>query len=123
MPRMKKYATVDAYLADVPAGERAALEKLRRTVKSVVPDAGEKISYGMPAFTYHGNLLYYGVFKDHLSLFPGSKSVLKTFAAELKGFETSAGATIRFGVDKPIPAALIKKIVRARMAENLARSP
>jgi uncharacterized protein YdhG (YjbR/CyaY superfamily) len=119
---MKKYTTVDEYLADVPARERAVLKKIRATVKSVAPEAGEKISYGMPAFTYHGNLLYYGAMKSHLSLFPGSKSVIKTFAAELKPFDASSPGTIRFTVDKPLPATLIKKIVRARMAENRARA-
>jgi uncharacterized protein YdhG (YjbR/CyaY superfamily) len=118
---MKKYATVDEYLADVPAKERAVLKKFRATVKSVAPDAREKISYGMPAFTYHGNLLYYGAMKNHLSLFPGSKSVVKTFATELEPFDASSPGTIRFTADKPLPLALIKKIVRARMAENRAR--
>lgn len=119
---MKKYATVDDYLADVPAKERAVLNKIRATVKSVVPEAGEKISYGMPAFTYHGNLLYYGAMKTHLSLFPGSKSVVKELAAEISRYGTTSAGTIRFKVDKPLPATLIKKIVRARMAENRARA-
>ena len=118
---MKKYATVEDYLADVPVKERAVLEKLRKTIRSVAPDASEKISYGIPTFIYHGNLVHYAAFKNHLSFYPGSRKVTKRFAAELKGFETSEGATIRFLVDKPIPATLIKKIVRARIAENLAR--
>jgi uncharacterized protein YdhG (YjbR/CyaY superfamily) len=119
---MKKYATVDEYLADVAAKERAILRKIRGTVKSIVPEAGEKISYGMPAFTYHGNLLYYGAMKSHLSLFPGSKSVIEKFATELKPFDASSPGTIRFTADKPLPVALLKKIVRARMAENRARA-
>lgn len=121
MPGMKKYETVEAYLADVPAKERAVLKKIRAAVKEVLPDAGEKISYGMPAFTYHGNLLYYAAMKNHLSLFPGSKSVVKKFATELKQFDAKEG-TIRFTVDKPLPVTLIKKIAKARAAENRARS-
>jgi uncharacterized protein YdhG (YjbR/CyaY superfamily) len=119
---MKKYATVDDYLADVPTKERAVLKKIRATVKSVVPEAGEKISYGMPAFTYHGNLLYYGAMKTHLSLFPGSKSVVKEFQTEISQYGTTSAGTIRFKADKPLPATLIKKIVRARIAENRARA-
>jgi uncharacterized protein YdhG (YjbR/CyaY superfamily) len=118
---MKKYTTVDEYLADVPAKERAVLKKIRATVKSVVPEAGEKISYGMPAFTYHGNLLYYGAMKNHLSLFPGSKSVVKKYEAEIKRYGTTSAGTIRFQVDKPLPATLIKKIVQTRIGENRAR--
>ena len=119
---MKKYATVDDYLADVPAKQRAVLKKIRATVKSVAPEVGEKISYGMPAFTYHGNLLYYGAMKTHLSLFPGSKSVVKKYDAEIKRYGTTSAGTIRFQADKPLPATLIRKIVRARMAENRARA-
>ena len=123
MADMKKHASVDAYLAGVPAKERAVLEKIRATVLSVAPDAGEKISYGMPTFTYNGkHLVYYGAMKKHLSLFPGSKAVLKEFSAELKPFDTSGRGTIRFTVDKPLPMTLVKKIVRARMAENEART-
>jgi len=118
---MKRHATVQAYLADVPPKERAVLKKIRAAVLSVVPDAGEKISYGMPAFTYHGNLLYYAAMKNHLSLFPGSKSVVRKFAAELKEFDAKEG-TIRFTVDKPLPMTLIKKIAKARAAENRARA-
>ncbi|HLW18292.1 MAG TPA: DUF1801 domain-containing protein [Actinomycetota bacterium] len=121
MAAMKKYASVAAYLADVPPKERAILKKIRAAVLSVVPEAGEKISYGMPAFTYHGNLLYYGAMKDHLSLFPGSKSVVRNFAAELKPFDAKEG-TIRFTVEKPLPLTLVKKIAKARAAENRARS-
>ncbi len=120
MAAMKKYGSVEAYLADVPPKERAILTKIRAAVLSVVPEAGEKISYGIPAFTYHGNLLYYGAMKNHLSMFPGSKSVVKRFAAELKAFDAKEG-TIRFTVDKPLPMTLVKKIAKARAAENEAR--
>jgi len=122
MAAVKKYASVEAYLADVPPKERAALKKIRAAVLSVLPDAGERISYGMPAFTYHGNLLYYAAMKDHLSLFPGSKSVVRKFAAELKAFYASSPGTIRFTVEKPLPLTLIKKIAKARAAENRARA-
>jgi len=121
MGAMKKPATVEAYLAAVPAKDRAVLEKIRGAVKSVVPDAEEKISYGMPMFVWNGHLVYYGAMKKHLSLFPGSKAVLKKFATELEPFDASSPGTIRFTADKPVPLTLVKKIVRARMAENRAR--
>jgi len=121
MAGMKKYETVDAYLADVQPKERAVLKKIRAAVKSVAPEADEKISYGIPAFTWNGHLVYYGAMKDHLSLFPGSKAVLNKFAKELKAFDSSGKGTIRFTAEKPLPLTLVKKIVRARMAENRAR--
>ncbi|HJT37868.1 MAG TPA: DUF1801 domain-containing protein [Actinomycetota bacterium] len=121
MAAMKKHETVDAYLADVPPKERAILKHIRSTVRSVVPDAQEKISYGMPAFTYHGNLLYYAAAKNHLSLFPGSKSVIKKFSKELTPFDATEG-TIRFTVENPLPQTLIKKIAKERAAENRARA-
>jgi len=119
---MKKYESVEAYLAEVPPKDRAVLEKIRSAVRSLVPDAEEKISYGIPAFVWHGNLVYYGAMKKHLSLFPGSKAVIKQFAAELKPFDATSTGTIRFTADKPLPMLLVKKIVRARMAENRARA-
>jgi uncharacterized protein YdhG (YjbR/CyaY superfamily) len=121
VPATKKHETVDAYLAGVPPKERAILKQIRSSVRSVLPDAQEKISYGMPAFTYHGNLLYYAAAKNHLSLFPGSKSVIKKFARELKPFDATEG-TIRFTVDNPLPQTLIKKIAKERAAENRART-
>ena len=121
MAEMKKYETVEAYLADVPAKQRAVLKEIRAAVKEVLPGAGEKISYGMPAFTFHGNLLYYGAMKNHLSLFPGSKDVLKKFARELAPFDSSGKGTIRFTVENPLPITLVKKIAKMRAAENKAR--
>jgi uncharacterized protein YdhG (YjbR/CyaY superfamily) len=118
---MKKYPSVEAYLADVSPKDRAVLQKIRATVRSVVPDAEEKISYGIPAFIWHGNLVYYGAMKKHLSLFPGSKAVIKKFETELEPFDATSTGTIRFSADKPLPMTLVKKIVRARMAENRAR--
>jgi uncharacterized protein YdhG (YjbR/CyaY superfamily) len=117
---MEKPGSVDEYLASLPDDKRTALEKLRKTIRSAAPMATEKISYGMPAFHHRGNLVYYAAFKDHCSLFPGSKKVLADHADELAGFETTKG-TIHFTVDEPLPAALIKKIVKERIAENEAK--
>jgi uncharacterized protein YdhG (YjbR/CyaY superfamily) len=112
---------VDEYLAGVPEPARTTLNKIRAIIRSVVPpEATEYISYGMPAFQYKGPLFAYAAFKDHCSLFPMGSSVIVAFKEELKGFETAKG-TIRFPVDKPPAATLIKKLVKARIAQNEAK--
>lgn len=109
--------TVDEYLACVPEPARSTLKKIRATIRSAVPaEATEAISYRMPAFKYKGLLMWYAAFADHCSLFPGS-SVIAAFKNELKGYSVSKG-TIRFPTDKPLPAALVKKLVKARLAEK-----
>ena len=112
--------SVEDYLASLPAGSRAALEKLRKTIKAAAPEATEGISYQMPAFKDHGRVLvYYAAFKDHYSLFPASTAVMEALEDELKPYISGKG-TIRFEADKPLPAALVRKIVRARLKENAA---
>ncbi len=108
---------MDEYLARVPEPARSTLNKMRALIRSVAPsEATETISYGMPAFKYKGVLVWFAAFSNHCSLFPGS-SVIEAFKNELKGFSTSKG-TIHFPVDKPLPAALVKKLVKARVAQN-----
>ncbi len=110
--------SVDEYLARVPEPARSTLNKVRATIRSAVPpEATEAISYGMPAFKYKGPLVAFAAFSDHCSLFPMGPSAIEAFKNELKGYQTSKG-TIRFPLDKPLPAALVKKLVRARIAEN-----
>ena len=112
--------TVDEYLASVPEPARSTLKHVRATIRSVAPaEATEAISYRIPAFKYKGMLMWYAAFADHCSLFPGA-SVIAAFKDELKGYSVSKG-TIRFPVDKPLPAALVKKLVKARIAENEGR--
>jgi uncharacterized protein YdhG (YjbR/CyaY superfamily) len=113
---------VDKYLAAVPEEKRALLEKLRQTIRAVVPDAEEILWYQMPAFKFEGRpLVTFAAFKNHCSLFPMSGAIIKAHKDDLKSFLTSRG-TIRFTSDKPLPAALVKKIVRARIKENQARA-
>src|SRR5260221_9834027 len=117
---MKKAAsvakTVDEYLSRVPEPARSTLQKTREVIRSTAPaEATEAISYGMPVFKYKGALVYYGAFKDHCSLFPASGTVLATFKKELAGYRTAKG-TLQFALDKPLPAALVKKIVKVRVA-------
>ncbi len=108
---------VDEYLAGVPQPARSTLTKMRAAIRSAVPpEAIETISYGMPAFKHQGVLVWFAAFSTHCSLFP-TASVIEAFKHELKAFSTSKG-TIQFPTDKPLPTALIKKIVKARVAQN-----
>jgi uncharacterized protein YdhG (YjbR/CyaY superfamily) len=108
---------VDEYLADVPEPARSTLHKMRAAIRSVVPpEATETISYGIPAFKHNGVLVWFAAFSNHCSLFP-TASVIESFKNELKGFSTSKG-TIHFPTDKPLPIALVKKLVKARVAQN-----
>jgi uncharacterized protein YdhG (YjbR/CyaY superfamily) len=109
--------TVEAYLADVPEPALSALTKIREAIRSVVPsEATETISYRIPAFRHKKVLVWYAAFSDHCSLFP-TASVIETFKKELKGYSTSKG-TIHFPLDKAVPTALIKKLVKARVAQS-----
>ena len=111
---------IDEYLAGVPEPARSTLNKVRATIRSAAPrDATEAISWGMPAFRYKGPLVGFAAFTNHCSLFP-TASIVEAFKDELKGFKTSKG-TIQFPADKPLPTALIKKLVRARVAQNEAK--
>jgi uncharacterized protein YdhG (YjbR/CyaY superfamily) len=108
---------VDEYLARVPEAARAHLNKIRMAIRSTVPrEATETISYGIPAFKDKRVLVWYAAFSNHCSLFP-TASVIEAFKDELKGFATSKG-TIQFPIDKPLPIALVKKLVKARVAQN-----
>ena len=108
--------SVDEYLADVPEPARGTLNKIRAAIRAAVPpEATEAISYGIPAFKYKGTLVWFAAFSNHCSLFP-TASVIAEFKDELKGFTTSKG-TIHFPTDKPLPAGLVKKMVKARIAQ------
>ncbi len=111
----------DEYLASVPEPARSTLTKMRATIQSVVPpETTEAISYGMPAFRYKGALVCFGAFSDHCSFFPMSAALIEEFKDDLKNYETAKG-TIRFPSDKPLPTALLKKFVKARIAQNEAK--
>ena len=109
---------VDEYLAGVPEPARGTLKHLRTVIRSVVPkETTEVISYGIPMFKYKGMLVGYAAFAKHCSLFPTGSGVIEKYAKELKAFSTNKG-TIRFTTEKPLPDALVKKIVKTRVAEN-----
>jgi uncharacterized protein YdhG (YjbR/CyaY superfamily) len=107
---------IDEYLAGVPEPTRSTLNKIRAAIRSAAPPgATETISYRMPAFKYKGVLVWFAAFSNHCSLFP-TAAVIEEFKNELKGFSTSKG-TIQFSTDKPLPVALVKKLVKARVAQ------
>ena len=111
---------VDNYLSRLPDEQRAALEKIRQTIKSFVPDAIEVISYQVPTFKYQGRMLVsYAAFKEHCSFFPGAAPI-EAHRDELKSYQTSKG-TIQFPASKPLPGALVKKLVKTRLEENERR--
>ena len=115
-------ASVEAYLAVCPEDMRVALEQLRAMIKAAAPEATETISYQLPAFRAYGRLLVWmGAFRDHCSLFPGSTALIEAHRHELTGYHIAKG-TIQFRPDKPLPAAVVEAIVKARLAENAARS-
>jgi uncharacterized protein YdhG (YjbR/CyaY superfamily) len=110
-------ARIDAILADLPAGQRAALEAVRATVARAVPSADEGFSYGVPAFRYRGRpLAAYAAAKGHCSYFPMSSAVVEALRDDLAGFDLAKG-TVRFVPEAPLPEALIVALVRARQAE------
>ena len=111
--------SIDAYLADTPEQQRALLRKVRETVRALAPTATESISYGIPTFKYEGRpIIHFGAARNHVALYGAIPNAVP--AKDLARYETSKG-TIRFPLDKPIPAALVKKIVKARLAEIAAR--
>src|SRR5438093_11049302 len=116
-----KPKTIDEYLAGVHANQRAALQTLRRTIRAVAPTAEECISYGLAAFRLDGRpLVAFGATANHCAFYPMSSSTIRAHEDDLKDYETSKG-TIRFQADQPLPATLVRKLVKARIAENAGR--
>ena len=111
-------SNVDAYISQFPADVQAQLQQLRKIIHTAAPDANEKISYGIPTFYLHGNLVHFAAYRNHIGFYPSSSGVL-AFAQELAAYKTSRG-TVQFPLGQPLPVELIKKIVAFRVTENLA---
>src|SRR5215468_270398 len=117
--RPAKPQTIDEYLAGLTPEKRAALDKLRRTIHTAFPRAEECISYGIPAFRLDGRVVaWFAAAAHHLSFFPGG--VLEPFKEELKNYQTSKG-TVRFQPDHPLPAGLVRRMIKARIARTAVR--
>lgn len=114
---IKSANTVDEYLKALDSPVRRLLEPVRNAIKSAAPKAEEKISYRIPIYTYAGHLVAFMAAKNHCSFVTMSQPLMKSLKSELKPYETS-GTTIHFTAEKPLPASLVKKIVKARIKEN-----
>jgi uncharacterized protein YdhG (YjbR/CyaY superfamily) len=120
-PKRSAPKTVDEYLARVPEPARSTLNEIRAAIRSAAPaEASEVISYGIPAVKYKGVLVWFAAFANHCSLFP-TAAVIEEFKNELKGYTLSKG-TIQFPTDKPLPGALVEKMVKARVAQIEAKA-
>jgi uncharacterized protein YdhG (YjbR/CyaY superfamily) len=111
---------VDAYLSSVPPDLRTALENLRQAIKAAAPQAEELISYRIPTYKYHGPLVHFVARQSYGSFVVVSKPILDMFKSELESYDTS-GTTIHFTAEHPLPAALVERIVQARVEENESR--
>ena len=109
--------TVDEYIKAQPEDFRSMLEKLRQAIKKAAPKAEEIISYQIPTYRYKGPLVHFAAFKDHCSLIVINKNIIKSLEKELKDFKTT-GTTIHFKSRKPLPTALVQKIVKLRVNDN-----
>jgi uncharacterized protein YdhG (YjbR/CyaY superfamily) len=114
------FNSIDEYIAIFPVAVQTKLKELRTAIKTAAPDALEKISYQMPAFSLKGNLVYFAAYKRHIGFYP-TLSGINEFESELSGYQYSKG-TIKFALEKPLPLDLISKIVKFRAAENLKKA-
>ena len=118
--KRKAPATIDEYVADFPKNIQEVLEKLRATIRKAAPGAEETINYAIPTFTLNGNLVHFAAFKNHIGFYP-APSGIEAFKKELSVYEGAKGS-IKFPIDKPLPLALITKIVKFRAKENTDRT-
>lgn len=118
---MKNFKTVETYIAAAPSVHRGKLRQMRAAIRKAAPKALEKISYGMPYYGYQGRLAYFALSKAHIGLYI-PPPILQNHRNELKGYSTSASATVRFPLDRKLPLGLIGKLVKARMKYNEAKS-
>jgi uncharacterized protein YdhG (YjbR/CyaY superfamily) len=118
--KTEKYGTIDEYIRTFPEDIREILTRIRQTVRESAPDAVEAISYRMPTFKLNGNLVYFAAFKHHIGFYPTPSAIVK-YAKELAKYAKAKGS-IQFPLDQPIPYALITKIVKSRVKENLEKA-
>ncbi|MEO6720397.1 MAG: DUF1801 domain-containing protein [Ferruginibacter sp.] len=112
--------TIDEYIAGYPKDVQKILQDLRLTIRKAAPDAAESINYGIPTFTLKGNLVHFGAHKNHIGFYPAPSGII-AFQKELSVYEGAKGS-IKFPIEKPLPLALISKIVKFRVKENLEKA-
>ena len=113
-------ASVDDYIATFPAGVQKRLQSIRRAIRKAAPEAEEKISYRIPAFTLGGNLIYFAAFSNHIGVYPGAAAIV-AMKADLQGYRTAKG-TVQFPHDQPLPLPLIEKLVQFKVDHNAQRT-
>jgi len=118
--KITDFQTIDAYIKTFPKEVQKILQGLRAAIRAVAPDAGERISYGIPTFTLNGNLVHFAAYKKHIGFYPASSGI-RAFRKELSVYKTSRG-TVQFPIDRPLPLPLINKIVKFRVLENIKKS-
>jgi uncharacterized protein YdhG (YjbR/CyaY superfamily) len=116
---MKQYKSMDEYIGTHPKEVQEILQKIRQTIKTVIPDAQETIGYGIPTFKLKGNVVHFAAYKNHIGFYP-APSGIEAFSEELSEYKTGKG-TLQFPLDKPIPYSLIKKVTEYRAKETLAK--
>ncbi len=114
------FHSIDEYIATFPEEIQAILETLRATIRAAAPDAVERISYQMPTFALHGNLVHFAAFKQHIGFYP-TPSGIAAFQQELAAYESAKGS-VQFPINQPLPLDVIRRIVEFRVAENLSRA-
>jgi uncharacterized protein YdhG (YjbR/CyaY superfamily) len=119
-PKTPPVNNIDEYIAACPPAIQELLQSVRAAIRAAAPEATEAISYGMPTFKLHGNLVHFAAFKNHIGFYP-APSGIENFKAQLASYKTSKGA-LQFPLDRPIPHALIAEIVRFRVGENTAKA-
>ncbi len=107
--------TIDAYIAGFPPNVREALQRMRRVIKQAAPEATEAIKYRIPTFVLHGNLAHFAAFRNHVGFYP-TPSAIKAFSGSLAAYKTAKGS-VQFPLDRPVPLALIRKMVQFRVKE------
>jgi uncharacterized protein YdhG (YjbR/CyaY superfamily) len=115
-----KATNIDEYISEFPGDIQKKLRDLRAAIKKAAPKAEEKISYAMPTFAQHGNLVHFAAYKNHIGFYP-APTAIEAFKKELSAYEGSKG-TVQFPLDKPIPLGLITKMVKFRLAQNLEKA-
>ena len=114
-----KVTSIDEYIAQFPAAVQARLEEIRATIRRAAPQARERISYGIPTFSQCGNIVHFAAYEQHIGFYPGASGI-KRFAKNLVSYASAKGS-VQFPLDRPVPLALIGRIARFRVAENVAK--